>query len=79
MKKHISDKKTGISYTRNRDYHILGLVSQKQEYEIGRFGREHLQYLKKNKPTIYTEFFFLDGSIPTCTRLTLKHWRCMIN
>ncbi|RJE48925.1 hypothetical protein A7K50_08705 [Dehalobacter sp. MCB1] len=58
MKKHITDKKIGISYTRNGDYHISGLDSQKQEYEIGRFGREHLKYLKENQPMIYTEFLF---------------------
>ncbi len=58
MKKHIEDKKTGISYTQNDDYYISGLVLQKQEYEIGKFGREHLQYLKENQPMIYTEFLF---------------------
>lgn len=58
MKKHIPDKKTGIRYTQNGNYHISGLVSQKQEYEIGRFGRAHLQYLKMNQPMIYTEFLF---------------------
>lgn len=58
MKKHITDKKTGISYDRNGHYLISGLVSQKQEYEIGRLGREHLQYLKENQPMIYTELLF---------------------
>lgn len=58
MKKHITDKKTGISYTRNG---VSGLVSQKQVYEIGRFGREHLQYLKENQPMIYSEFLFTGG------------------
>ncbi|KUO73320.1 MAG: hypothetical protein APF81_11965 [Desulfosporosinus sp. BRH_c37] len=62
MKKHIADKKSGISYTRNGDYHISGLDSQKQEYEIRRFGREHLQYLKENQPMMYTEFL-LSGRI----------------
>lgn len=33
-------------------------ITDKQEYEIGRFGREHLQYLKTNQPMIYTEFLF---------------------
>jgi len=33
-------------------------ITDKQEYEIGRFGREHLQYLKENQPMIYTEFLF---------------------
>lgn len=55
MKKHITDKKTGISYVRNG---VSGSVSQKHEYEIGRFGREHLQYLKMNQPMVYTEFLF---------------------
>jgi len=61
MKKHIKDKKTGVSYTRNGDYHIPDLVSRKQEYEIGRFGREHLQYIKENQPMIYTEFLITGG------------------
>jgi hypothetical protein len=61
MKKHIRNKKTSISYIQNGNYQISGLVSQKQEYEIGRFGREHLQYLKENQPMIYTEFLFTGG------------------
>ena len=57
MKKHTTDEETGISYIRNGNYQISDLVSQ-QEYEIGRFGREHLQYLKENQPMTYTEFLF---------------------
>jgi hypothetical protein len=33
-------------------------ITDKQEYEIWRFVREHLHYLKENQPMIYTEFFF---------------------
>ncbi|HBW38318.1 MAG TPA: TnpV protein [Desulfosporosinus sp.] len=59
MKNHFTDKKTSISNTQNGDYHISSLVSQKQECEIGIFGREHLlQYLKESQPMIYTEFLF---------------------
>nr|WP_034143613.1 TnpV protein [Desulfosporosinus sp. BICA1-9] len=48
-----------MSNTQNGDYHISSLVSQKQECEIGIFGREHLlQYLKESQPMIYTEFLF---------------------
>jgi len=40
------------------DFNMKKHITDKQEYEIGRFGREHLQYLKKNKPMIYTKFLF---------------------
>lgn len=55
MKEHITDEEIGISYTRCGDYYIPDMVLPKQEYEVGRFGRVHLQYLKENKPIIYTE------------------------
>lgn len=54
MKKHTTDEETGNSYTRDSDYYIPDLVLPRQEYEIGRFGRVHLEYIKENKPIIYT-------------------------
>lgn len=54
MKKHITDKITGISYTLVGDVYIPNLVSTDTNYEIGYWGRKHKQYIKQYKPAFYT-------------------------
>lgn len=54
MEKRIYDEKNGLSYTLGKDGHYYpGLVLLKQEYEIGRFGRKHVDYLKEHKYVTY--------------------------
>lgn len=54
MKKHITDKITGISYTLVGDVYIPNLVSTDTNYEIGYWGRKHKEYIKQHKPAFYT-------------------------
>lgn len=54
MKKHITDEKTGISYTLHGDYYLpdLALPAEKEK-PIGIWGRKHLHYLKEHKRLVY--------------------------
>lgn len=54
MKKYITDKFTGISYTLVGDVYIPNLVSTDTNYEIGYWGRKHKEYIKQYKPAFYT-------------------------
>lgn len=54
MKKYITDKITGISYTLVGDVYIPNLVSTDTNYEIGCWGRKHKEYIKQYKPAFYT-------------------------
>ena len=54
MKKYITDKITGISYTLVGDVYIPNLVSTATNYEIGYWGRKHKEYIKQYKSAFYT-------------------------
>lgn len=54
MKKYITDKITGISYTLVGDVYIPNLVSTDTNYEIGCWGRKHKEYIKQYKPAFYS-------------------------
>lgn len=54
MKKYITDKITGISYTLVGDVYIPNLVSTDTNYEIGYWGRKHKEYIKQYKSAFYT-------------------------
>lgn len=54
MKKYITNKITGISYTLVGDVYIPNLVSTDTNYEIGYWGRKHKEYIKQHKPAFYT-------------------------
>ena len=53
MKKYITDKITGISYTLVGDVYIPNIVSTDTNYEIGYWGRKHKEYIKQHKPSFY--------------------------
>lgn len=54
MKKHITDEKTGISYTLHGDYYLpdLALPAEKEK-PIGIWGQRHMHYLKEHKRLVY--------------------------
>lgn len=54
MKKHITDEKTGISYTLHGDYYLpdLALPAEKEK-PIGIWGQRHLHYLKEHRRLAY--------------------------
>lgn len=54
MKKYITDKITGISYTLVGDVYIPNLVSTDTNYGIGCWGRKHKAYIKQYKLAFYT-------------------------
>lgn len=55
MKKHITDEKTGISYTLKGEqyYPDLILPPSANQYEIGLWGQRHAEYLKNHKRSHY--------------------------
>ena len=54
MKKYITNKITGISYTLVGDVYIPNLISIDTNYKIGCWGRKHKVYIKQYKPSFYT-------------------------
>ena len=54
MKKYIIDEKTGVNYTLVGDVYIPNLVSTDTKYEIGQWGKRHLEYLKQHHKARYT-------------------------
>ena len=54
MEKHITDEKTGISYTLHGDYYLPDLtLPAEKEKPIGIWGQRHLSYLKEHKRLVY--------------------------
>ena len=63
MKKHITDEKTGISYTLHGDYYLPDLeLPAEEERLIGIWGKRHLWYIREHRKAFYTGLF-LDGKL----------------
>lgn len=64
MKKHITDEKTGISYTLHGDYYLpdLELPGQEEERPIGIWGQRHLRHIREHRKALYTGLL-LDGKL----------------
>ena len=43
-----------ITYTKHGDYYLPDLLLPTSEYEIGRFGRMHGEFLKQHRKITYT-------------------------
>ena len=55
LEKHITDEKTGISYTLCGDYYLPDLVLPEENYyELGRFGRAKFRNLQKCHKALLT-------------------------
>ena len=55
MNKHITDEKTGISYTLQGDYYLPDLVlPTEEEKPIGIWGQRHLRYIRQHKRLLYS-------------------------
>lgn len=55
MKRHFTDKKTGISYTLQGDYYLPDLELPAEEQQpIGVWGQRHLRYIKQHRKAFYT-------------------------
>ena len=54
MNKHITDKKTGISYTLQGDYYLPDLaLPPEEEQPIGVWGQRHLRYIRQHKRLLH--------------------------
>lgn len=63
MKKHITDEKTGISYTLHGDYYLPDLeLPAEKERSIGIWGQRHLRYIREHRKALYIGLF-LDGKL----------------
>ena len=55
MKQHITDERTGISYTLQGDYYLPDLkLPEQPKVEIGIWGKRHLRYIKQHHKIRYT-------------------------
>ena len=62
MEKHITDEKTGISYTLHGDYYLPDLtLPAEKEKPIGLWGQRHLRYLKEHKRLVYLNLLTSGG------------------
>ena len=64
LKERFIDEKTGIEYIKQGDYYLPNLVlsSEDANYELGKYGRMKLNYLKNNKKSEYT-ILLMDGKL----------------
>ncbi|MCM1363706.1 MAG: TnpV protein [Faecalibacterium sp.] len=55
MNKHITDEKTGISYTLHGDYYLPDLALPPEEKQsVGIWGQRHLRHIRQYKQAVYT-------------------------
>ena len=64
LPKHITNEQTGINYTLHGDYYLpdLKLPEPEDKRPIGRWGRMHRDYLKKNKRHVF-DSMLLSGKL----------------
>ena len=64
LKERFIDEKTGIEYIRFKDYYLPNLVMPKENtnYQIGKYGRMKLNYLKNHKKVEYS-IMLIDGKL----------------
>ena len=55
MKEHMTDKRTGISYTlKGGQYYPDFKLPEQTDYPIGKYGQMHLAFIKKHRRGTYT-------------------------
>ena len=65
LKNEYVNERTGITYTLKGDYYYPNLsIPKDTNFNIGRYGREHLRYIKENKRVLYIDLL-LDGKLNT--------------
>lgn len=64
LPKHITNEQTGINYTLYGDYYLpdLKLPESEDKRPIGRWGRMHGDYLKKNKRHVF-DLMLMNGRL----------------
>lgn len=65
LKKEYIDEGTGITYILKGDYYFPNLTFSKGiDYHIGKYGKEHLKYIKQYNKTLYIDLL-LNGKLNT--------------
>ena len=64
LKERFIDERTGIEYIRCKDYYLPNLVMPEENtnYQIGKYGRMKLNYLKNHKKVEYS-IMLIDGKL----------------
>lgn len=62
LSRHIHDEKNGLDYTLCGDYYLPDLELPKEQRPIGRWGKMRLEYLKEQRPGLYTRLI-LSGKL----------------
>ena len=61
LPKHIHDEKNGLEYTLHGDYYLPNLNIE-SGYPLGKYGMMRMQYLKEQRPGLYTRLL-LSGNL----------------
>ena len=65
LKDEYVDKRSGITYTLKGTYNFPNLsIPKDTNFNIGRYRRKHLRYIKENKSGLYIELL-VDGKLNT--------------
>ena len=62
MKKHIYDRKNGLSYTLYGDYYLPDLEINEKEPTYGKYGMLRKQFLKEHRPARY-QYLLMTGKL----------------
>lgn len=62
MKKHIYDKKNGLSYTLHGDYYLPDFVINEDEPTYGKYGMMRKQFLKEHRSARY-QYLLMTGKL----------------
>lgn len=54
MERHITDERTGISYTLHGNYYLPDLEYPSVEREIGAFGMRHMRYIEEHRSGFFS-------------------------
>lgn len=70
LEKHITDGRSGISYTLCRDYYLSALkLPEEKSYDLGRLGRAKLRHLRKCHRMLIFNMLILAGSLKMADRV----------
>ncbi|MBR3696695.1 MAG: TnpV protein [Clostridia bacterium] len=63
LKERYVDERSKIEYVLKDDYYVPNLTIPKDtNYNIGKYGKAHLKYIKEHKRVFYTDLLF-DGRL----------------
>ena len=70
LEKHITDGRSGVSYTLCGDYDLSALkLPEEKSYDLGRFGRAKLRHLRKCHRVLIFNMLILIGFLKMADRV----------